>query len=225
MIDPPSVTMERKRHHSLPSRPDCTIRCLTPRLRGGVQRDQDRRPLVSTREDSTYQLLRAPGRSLCSQSFHQTKRSTFRSSCTWGSRICEQDGGHTLTKPVPPSWPTMAMVPSERNLFICRTPSRNLEYSSRPGVTASGVISRMDASQTIQLTLGPCQMDLFATRLNHQLVNYISWRPDPFAQGTNALWLNCRNLDGYVFPPFCLVGRCLQKIWQEQSSITMVVPQ
>ena len=37
-----------------------------------------------------------------------------------------------------------------------------------------------------QQILGPCQMDLFATRLNHQLVNYASWRPDPFAQATDA---------------------------------------
>ena len=26
-------------------------------------------------------------------------------------------------------------------------------------------------------------------------------------------------------PPFCLAGKCLQKIWQEQSTITMVIPQ
>lgn len=78
---------------------------------------------------------------------------------------------------------------------------------------------------TIQLTLGPFQVDLFVTRLNHQLLNYVSWRPDPFAQGTDALQLNYKNLEGYVFPPFCLIGRCLQKVRQEQSAVTMVVPQ
>ena len=29
--------------------------------------------------------------------------------------------------------------------------------------------------------LGRCEVDLFATRLNHKLLQYVSWRPDPFA--------------------------------------------
>ena len=77
----------------------------------------------------------------------------------------------------------------------------------------------------MQQILGPCQMDLFAARLNHQLANYVSWRPDPFAQATNAFRLSWKGLDGYAFPPFGLIGKCLQKIRQEQGTITMVVPQ
>jgi len=77
----------------------------------------------------------------------------------------------------------------------------------------------------IQQTLGRCQTDLFATRLNHQLDSYISWRPDPFAQETDAFRLDWEGLNGYAFPPFCLIGKCLQKIQQEESTITMVVPQ
>ena len=76
-----------------------------------------------------------------------------------------------------------------------------------------------------QQILGPCQMDLFATVLNHQLVNYASWRPDPFAQATDVFRLSWKGLNGYAFPPFGLVGKCLQKIRQGQSTITMVVPQ
>ena len=44
-------------------------------------------------------------------------------------------------------------------------------------------------------------------------------------QVTNAFRVNWKGLDGYAFPPFCLIGKCLQKIRQEQSTITMVVPQ
>ena len=32
-----------------------------------------------------------------------------------------------------------------------------------------------------------CNVDLFATWLNHQLVQFVSWIPNPFALGTNAL--------------------------------------
>ena len=33
----------------------------------------------------------------------------------------------------------------------------------------------------INTLFGPCQVDLFASRLNHQLPCYISWCPDPFS--------------------------------------------
>ena len=76
----------------------------------------------------------------------------------------------------------------------------------------------------IQQTLDPCQVDLFATRINHQLQKYIEWKPDPFAQGTDAFKLDWKEMEGYAFPPFCLTGKCIQKILKEQSTITMVVP-
>ena len=44
-----------------------------------------------------------------------------------------------------------------------------------------------------------CDVDLFASCLNHQLSQFISWRPDPYAMGTDALKMLWR---GYVFPPF-----------------------
>jgi len=72
--------------------------------------------------------------------------------------------------------------------------------------------------------LGPCRVDLFATRLNHQLDNYISWRPGPGAIGTDALQVNWRDLEGYAFPPFALIGRCLQKVRVEQSTIVLIAP-
>jgi len=38
-----------------------------------------------------------------------------------------------------------------------------------------------------QNILSTCQVDPFTTRLNHQLPEFIIWKPDPFAQGTDAL--------------------------------------
>ena len=48
--------------------------------------------------------------------------------------------------------------------------------------------------------LGPCKVDLFATRLNHQLDHYVSWRPDPGAMATDAFHLSWKDLQGYAFP-------------------------
>ena len=55
--------------------------------------------------------------------------------------------------------------------------------------------------------LGQLRVDVFATRLYNQLSNYISLRPDPFAIATDALQVPWREMQGYAFPPFSLVGR------------------
>ena len=72
--------------------------------------------------------------------------------------------------------------------------------------------------------LGPCDVDLFTSRLNYQLPQYISWKPDPGVMSTDAFQSNWTNLKGYTFPPFVLIGRCLQKIRVEQSTVVLIAP-
>ena len=72
--------------------------------------------------------------------------------------------------------------------------------------------------------LGPCRVDLFATRLNTQLREYIAWKPDPFAIAADALQVPWTGLQGYAFPPFCLIGKCLRKVEEERSTILLVAP-
>ena len=74
----------------------------------------------------------------------------------------------------------------------------------------------------INTLLGPCQVDLFATRLNHQLPCYISWRPDLFGMSKDAFQGKWTGFLGYAFPPFALVGKCLQKVRREKGSLLIV---
>ena len=69
--------------------------------------------------------------------------------------------------------------------------------------------------QQIMQILGPCQVDLFASRISAQLPKYMSWKPDPGAIATDALSQPWTNIKGYAFPPFSLIGRCLSKIRRE----------
>lgn len=73
-------------------------------------------------------------------------------------------------------------------------------------------------------TLGECSVDLFASRLNAQLEQYVSWRPDPNAMATDALQLRWNKWTGYAFPPFCLIRRCLKKVREEKASLVLVAP-
>ena len=67
-------------------------------------------------------------------------------------------------------------------------------------------------------------MDLFASRLNAKLPRFYSWRPDPDAKIVDAFTVPWNQNMFYAFPPFCLVGKVLQKIVQEQATGIVVVP-
>ena len=71
---------------------------------------------------------------------------------------------------------------------------------------------------------GMFDTDLFASRLNFKVPQYVSWRPDPGAQFINAFLMNWKPHYFYAFPPFSLVATCMQKIEQDQSTGLLIVP-
>ena len=66
--------------------------------------------------------------------------------------------------------------------------------------------------RTVDGKRGPCTVDLFASRLSAKLPTYYSWRSNPGATAVNALCQTWGTSLGYAFPPFCLIGRCLDQI-------------
>ena len=78
--------------------------------------------------------------------------------------------------------------------------------------------------QQICQSLGPLQIDLFASRLTKQLPRYYSWRPDPEAEATDAFTQNWAQARGFANPPWCLISRCLNQIKQQQARVLLVTP-
>lgn len=77
----------------------------------------------------------------------------------------------------------------------------------------------------INRLFGPVCIDLFATRINNQVENYVSWRPDPQAIAVDAFTLNWSSYNlAYLFPPFSLLGRILQKIEQDAARVVLIAP-
>ena len=70
----------------------------------------------------------------------------------------------------------------------------------------------------IEVILGTAEVDLFANRLNTQKNRYISWKPDPGAVAVDAFTVQWTKMQGYAFPPFCMIARCLAKVRKEQAS-------
>jgi len=71
---------------------------------------------------------------------------------------------------------------------------------------------------------GTPEVDLFASRLNAQLPRFVSWKPDPDAEAIDALTLYWGDLYFYAFPPFCLIGQCLQKIVSDRAEGLVILP-
>ena len=56
------------------------------------------------------------------------------------------------------------------------------------------------------------QVDLFATRFNNKLPQFVSPVPDPQAWAVDALSLSCEDLDPYAFPPAAILGKVVEKL-------------
>ncbi|KAK3890263.1 hypothetical protein Pcinc_005794 [Petrolisthes cinctipes] len=75
------------------------------------------------------------------------------------------------------------------------------------------------------VTFGTPDIDLFASRLNKQIKRFCSWKPDPEAEHFDAFTINWAQFELiYMFPPFSLISRCLQKMRAEEARGWLVVP-
>ena len=114
-------------------------------------------------------------------------------------------------------WVTATYIPGTEN-DIADTESRR-EYKEAEWKLNPEIFDFLNAT----LNFKP-DIDYFASRLNTQLPKYVSYRPDPYAHSINALAQNWANTKGYIFPPFSLIDRVLQKIQHEKATAMVVVP-
>ena len=70
---------------------------------------------------------------------------------------------------------------------------------------------------------GRPDIDLFASRLNHQLPTYVSWQPDPDSSFIDAFQMSWKGKFIYAFPPFSMVWQTLSKIRRERVERALLV--
>ena len=66
------------------------------------------------------------------------------------------------------------------------------------------------------------EVDLFASRLNNKLENYVSWHADPFSSSFNAFSLKWQGAI-YLFPPLPLIDRVLSKFVNDNVSHGLLI--
>ena len=76
----------------------------------------------------------------------------------------------------------------------------------------------------IQQVMGPLEVDLFASRLTHQLPRFYSWRPDPLAEATDAFTQDWSQFQGYANSLWCLILRTLSRIQREEARVLLIAP-
>ncbi|XP_060584464.1 uncharacterized protein LOC132740559 [Ruditapes philippinarum] len=68
-------------------------------------------------------------------------------------------------------------------------------------------------------------IDLFSSRLNKKLSRFISWFPEPGAFHVDAFSLSWKPFKPYIFPPFSLISKVLNKIVQDSvEKAILIVP-
>ena len=78
--------------------------------------------------------------------------------------------------------------------------------------------------QQLQDGLGLFSIDLFVLHTNAQFSSYCSGKLEPSAIAIDALSISWRDHHPYLFPPFSLLIRCLEKINREKVEAVVIAP-
>ena len=71
---------------------------------------------------------------------------------------------------------------------------------------------------------GTPEVDLFASRLTKKIEKFVSWEPDPESWKVDAFTFEWTDYLFFVFPPFSLLGRVLQKLLADGTRAVLVAP-
>ena len=102
-------------------------------------------------------------------------------------------------------WISAVHIPGKQNTianFMSRSLNENTEWQLSPAVY----------KKIVRTFYFEPEIDLFASYLNYQVENYISWFLDPKASIMDAFSIDWTNKKFHAFPPFSLIGATLPKI-------------
>ena len=71
---------------------------------------------------------------------------------------------------------------------------------------------------------GTSEIDLFATRLNHKLPIYVSWKSDQYSVSINAFSVSWSQSYMYCVPPFSVIWKVLKKIRDDTAEPIIITP-
>ena len=195
-------------------------RRIKRRMGRSLKRTHCKRLLVPTRKQTAHQLLRTKGSSSCSPGVH---RSLYRPDSTSGNRqhhsslLYKQRRRHEIRPPVCPSLENSDLVFPATGNSESSTHSRPAKCDSGQAIPSGShhsdrVVPPTGGFQTLCQKWHQPQIDLFATRFNHKLPQFVSPVPDSLAVAVDTLTLPWEDLDAYAFPPTAILRKVVEKL-------------
>ena len=114
-------------------------------------------------------------------------------------------------------WITCAHIPGKLNTEA-DTESRK-EYKQAEWMLNSDIFEK-----AVQRFNFIPDLDCFASRINSQIPRYVSRMPDPYASFIDSFSINWSHFKCYIFPPFSLISRVLQKLRVDRATALCVFP-
>ena len=140
----------------------------------------------------------------------------------------QQNGGHTFSIIIEASTGNLELVHREKiTIHAEHLPGRfnvRADWESRHTTDSTDWMLHREIFLQLQAKLGPFTIDLFASRTNSQLPLYCSWKPDPEALAVDALSISWKDHYPYLFPPFALIPRCLNKLEEKEVTGLLIAP-
>ena len=150
----------------------------------------------------------------CSRFISQGAPHLFRHRQLHNHVSYKQARGHSVSNTVKSSNRIMELCP-ELNLIILaiHIPGKlNVLADHKSRIFKDSIDWMLNPSifKGIVASPGRPDTDLFASRVNHQIPEFVSWRAKLNAVATNAFNLTWNYHLSYLFPPFSLIPLCLK---------------
>ena len=232
---PDSAQAQQPGHHSSTIRPYHQDRCILTGLGCNPQWHVDGGTLEHGGGRTTHQLFGTQGSHSSFEGFPESRHAAITTESGTPSptpypsgdgqynscRLCEQEGGHSVTFSVPTSLGTV-VLPADPGL-MGDSPSL-ADAASRVFNLRTEWMLRKDVFQDIAHHFYLPEIDLFASRLNHQLPLYVSRLPDPSAAAVDAFQQDWSQWKSFIHPPVVLLSRILQKVSSDKATALLVAP-
>ena len=210
-----------------------TNRCIFRRLECICSRTQNREEMDIIRGKRSYKYFKTERSKICSCNFHPIVPNCKNNSYKNRQQCCPFlfHENRRFSKSI--------VCTDQQGNFGVFTGKRDFNYSqnisqepSTKSPTCSNKPRRAQASgnwiqwcfKTFANLGGPQEIDLFASRISHQVPAYFSWKLDPYSKGRDVFQMCWTYTKGYAFPPSSLISRVLHKVLIDQVTLILLIP-
>ena len=228
VVEQSADSLEQEESGAEAAEPSDRVGCLPHRMGSILPGDADGRSMVPVREVTPHKL---PG-AACGYTGGEDipeipgeQEGTITAGQSDSSCLYKQPGRDSFRPRHGAGKKLVDVVPTERDPIDGTTPTREGECQSRHGVESDeGLLLNPLVFQQIMRHFPYLEVNLFATRLTHQLPRFYSWRPDPVAEATDAFLQDWSAVRGFANPPWNLIGRVLTKVECQGAELILLAP-